>query len=164
MKYTIVSQRWLGPILVLIFLCPPQAAEACMCMPFPDDFEKAVATAYARADVVFLGDVLAMRNTFLGSLQQREVTFSVRDRWKGSTSDTTLVRTNIGEIACGYNFKKRNSYLVFAYWDQQLQLLTTSFCDLTRTEAEAKGAIDALDRLTKRANAAAQHETDHKIL
>jgi hypothetical protein len=163
-KYTIVNQRWLGPILALIFLCPPQAAEACMCMPFPDDFEKAVATAYARADVVFLGDALAMRNTVLGSLQQREVTFSVRDRWKGSTSDTTLVRTNVGEIACGYKFKERNSYLVFAYWDQQLQLLTTSFCDLTRTEAEAKAAIGVLDRLTKRANAAAQHETDHKFL
>jgi hypothetical protein len=163
-KYTIIRPRWLGPILALIYLCQPQAAEACMCMPFPDDFEKAVATAYARADVVFLGDAMAMRNTFLGSLQQREVTFSVRDRWKGSTSDTTLVRTNIGEIACGYNFKKRNSYLVFAYWDQQRQHLTTSFCDLTRTEAKAKDAIGALDRLTKRANSAAQHETDHEIL
>ncbi len=154
MKYSLASQRWLGPILVLIFLCQPQAAEACMCMPFPDDFEKAVATAYARADVVFLGDVMAMRNTFLGSLRQSEVTFSVRDLWKGSSSDTTLVRTNIGEIACGYKFKERNSYLVFAYWDWQLQLLTTSFCDLTRAEAEAKGAIGVLDRLTKRANAA----------
>jgi hypothetical protein len=153
-----VSQRWLGPILFLIFLCPPQAAEACMCMPYPDDFEKAVATAYARADVVFLGDALAMRNTVLGSLQQREVTFSVRDRWKGSIPDTTLVRTNIGEIACGYNFNERGSYLVFAYWDQQLQLLTTSFCDLTRTETEAKGAIIRLDSLTKRANSAAQHD------
>jgi hypothetical protein len=156
-NHAIVSQRWFGPILVLIFLCAPQTVEACMCMPYPDDFEKAVATAYARADVVFLGDVLAMRNTVLGSLQQREVTFSVRDRWKGSTSDTTLVRTNVGEIACGYNFKERSSYLVFAYWDQQLQLLTTSFCDLTRTEAEAKGAIGVLERLTKRANPAAQH-------
>ncbi len=158
MKCPIVSQHWLGPILVLIFLWPPQAAEACMCMPFPDDFEKAVATAYARADVVFLGDVMAMRNTFLGNLRQREVTFSVRDLWKGSSSDTTLVRTNIGEIACGYNFKKRNSYLVFAYWDQQRKHLTTSFCDLNRTEAKAKDAIAVLDRLTKRANAAARHD------
>ncbi len=129
-----------------------------MCMPFPNDFEKAVATAYARADVVFLGDAMAIRNTVLGILQQREVTFSVRDRWKGSIPDTTLVRTNIGEIACGYNFKKRTSYLVFAYWDQQREHLTTSFCDLTRTEAKAKGAIGVLDRLTKRANAAARHD------
>ncbi len=164
MKYSIVSQRWLCPILVLIFLWPPQAAEACSCMAFPNDLEKAVAMAYAQADVVFLGDATAMRNTFLGILRQREVTFSVRDRWKGSIPDTTLVRTNIGEIACGYNFKKRNSYLVFAYWDQQQQHLTTSFCDLTRIEAKARGAIGVLDRLTKRANAAAQHETDHKIL
>ena len=155
MKCSIVSRRWLGPILVLIFLWPLQAAEACSCMPFPDDLKKAAATAYARADVVFLGDALAMRNTFLGSLRQREVTFSVRDRWKGSIPDTTLVRTNVGEIACGYNFKKRNSYLVFAYWDQQRKQLTTSFCDLTRTEAKAKDAIGMLDRLTKRANVAA---------
>ena len=154
MRYSIVSRCWLGPILVLIFLWPPEAAQGCSCMAFPDDFEKAVATAYARADVVFLGDATAMRNTYLGILQQREVTFLVRDRWKGSIPDTTLVRTNIGEIACCYNFKKRNSYLVFAYWDQHRKHLTTSFCDLTRTEAEAKDAIGMLDRLTKRANGA----------
>ena len=150
MKYSISSQRWLGPILALIFLCPPQAAQACSCAPYPDDLEKAVTMAYAQADVVFLGDVTAMRNADLGILRQREVTFAVRDRWKGSISDTTSVRTNIGEIACGYDFKKRNSYLVFAYWDEQRQHLTTSFCDLTRTEDNAKGAIGVLDRLTKR--------------
>ena len=101
-----------------------------------------------------------MRNTVLGILRQREVTFSVRDRWKGSIPDTTLVRTNIGEIACGYDFKKRNSYLVFAYWDQRRQHLTTSFCDLTRPEAKAKDAIGVLDRLTKRAKAAARHDDE----
>jgi len=157
-KYSIVRQRWLGPILLLFFLCPPQAAEACTCMPIPADLEKAVATAYAHADVVFLGDATAMRKTFLGDLQQREVAFSVRDRWKGSIQDKTLVQTNFGEIACGYNFKKRNSYLVFAHWDPHQQTLTTSFCDLTRTEAEAKGAIAVLDRLTKRTNAAARRD------
>ncbi|MDH3983237.1 MAG: hypothetical protein OEV02_03455 [Gammaproteobacteria bacterium] len=125
-------------------------------MAFPNDLEKAVAMAYARADVVFLGEATAIRNTFLGILRQREVTFSVRDRWKGSIPDTALVRTNSGEIACGYNFKKRNSYLVFAYWDQQRKRLTTSFCELNRTEAKAKDAITVLDRLRKRANAAAR--------
>ena len=157
MKHSIVSQRWLGPILVLIFLCSPQAAEACSCAPYPDDLEKAVAMAYAQADVVFLGYAKETRNTTLGDLQQREITFSVRDRWKGSIPDTALVRTNFGEIACGYNFKKHYGYLVFAYWDQQRQYLMTSFCDLTRTEAKAKSAIGALDRLTKHSNAAALH-------
>jgi hypothetical protein len=96
---------------------------------------------------------------FLGILRQREVTFSVRNLWKGSISDATVVRTNIGEIACGYDFKKHNSYLVFAYWDRRRQHLTASFCDLTRTEAKAKDAIRILDRLTKRANAAAWHDS-----
>lgn len=160
MKYSMASQRWLGPILVLIFLCPPQVAEACSCAPFPDDLEKAVTMAYAQADVVFLGDAIAMRKTALGILRQREVTFSVRDRWKGSVADTALVRTNIGEIACGYDFKKRNSYLVFAYWDEQRQRLTTSLCDLTRAEGQAKGAISVLDRLAKRGNAAAPPDSE----
>lgn len=150
MKYAKVRQPWLGSLLVLACLLPAQGAYACSCMAFPKDSEKAVAMAYARADVVFLGDVTAMRKTFLGILRQREVTFSVTDRWKGSIPDTLSVRTNIGEIACGYEFRKLGSYLVFAYWDQQGTRLTTSFCDLNRTEAEAKDAIAVLNRLTKR--------------
>lgn len=152
-RFPIVCQRGIGLILALFLLCAPQAANACSCMPFPNDLEKAVAMAYARADVVFLGDVTAMRSTFLGILRQREVTFSVRERWKGSISDKTFVRTNNGEIACGFNFKKRNSYLVFAYRDQQRQHLTTSFCDLNRTEAAATGAIRVLDQLTSKQRA-----------
>lgn len=153
MRYPVVSQRRMGSILALIILCSPQAANACSCMPFPNDLEKAIAMAYARADVVFLGDVMAMRSTYLGILRQREVTFSVRERWKGSISDTTLILTNVGEIACGFDFKKRNSYLVFAYWDQKRQHLTTSFCDLNRTEAAATGAIRVLDQLTSKQRA-----------
>ncbi len=129
-------------------------------MAFPSDHDKAVATAYARADVVFLGDVTAMRSTFLGILRQREVTFSVRERWKGSISDKTAVRTNIGEIACGYDFKKGRSYLVFAYWDQSQQHLTTSFCELNRVEGEAQDAIVILNRLTKGKKAASYGGTD----
>jgi hypothetical protein len=125
-------------------------------MDFPKDIEQAMTIAYAQADVVFLGDATAMRNTFLGILGQREVTFLVKDRWKGTISDTILVRTNIGEIACGYEFKLHNSYLVFAYWNHEQNHLTTSFCDLNRTEANATDAIAALNRLTKRANTAEQ--------
>ncbi len=150
MKYAKVRQPWLGPLLALACLLPAQGAYGCSCMAFPKDPEKAVAMAYARADVVFLGDVTAMRKRFLGILRQREVTFSVTDRWKGSIPDTLSVQTNTGEIACGYEFRKHGSYLVFAYWDQQGTRLTTSFCDLNRTEAEAKDAIAVLNRLTKR--------------
>lgn len=150
MKYSIVSQQCMGSILVLLFLCLPQATQACTCAAYPDDLEKAVTLAYAQADVIFLGDAMAMRSRFRGFVRQREVTFRVRDRWKGSIPDTTLLRTNIGEAACGFNFRKGNSYLVFAHWDPQERYLMTSICELTRTEAKAKGAISELDRLSKR--------------
>ena len=156
MKYSIVGQGWLGPVLVIIFLCPPQVAEACSCAPYPDNLEKAVTMAYAQGngifevDVIFLGDVTAMRERTNGALPHYEVTFSVRDRWKGSIPDIVSVQTNAGEIACGYKFKKGNSYLVFAHWDEQRQQLVTFFCDLTRSEARAKDAVGVLDRLTNK--------------
>jgi len=101
-------------------------------------------------DVIFLGDVTAIHNRTDGALRQYEVTFSVRDRWKGSIPNIVSVRTNAGEIACGYKFKKGNSYLVFAHWDEHRQQLATYFCDLTRSEAKAKDAIDVLDHLTNK--------------
>ena len=163
MKYSAASWRWFGSISVLMFMCPPQPAEACTCAPYPDDLEKAVTMAYAhgsgifQVDFIFLGEVTAIRNRANRSLPQYEVTFSVRDRWKGSIPDMVSVRTNNGEIACGYKFEKRNGYLVFAHWDEQGQELVTSWCDLTRTEAKAKDAIGVLNRLRKRAQAAARH-------
>lgn len=156
MKYSIVSQCRLGPILFLIFLYLPQIADACTCAPYPDDLEKAVTMAYEKGnsyfevDVIFLGDVTAIRNRTNGALAQHEVTFSVRNRWKGSIPDIVSVRTNDGEIACGYKFKEGNSYLVFAHWDEQQQQLATFMCDLTRSEAKAKGAIGVLDHLTNK--------------
>lgn len=148
-----MTRRWLPQLALLACLWPAHAAFPCSCMAFPNDLEEAMAMAYANADVVFLGDVTATRNTFLGILRQREVTFSVRDRWKGPKPDTLFIRTNIGEIACGYDFRKGNSYLVFAHWDPQRKHLTTSFCDLNRTEAEAGDAISVLHRLANRRSA-----------
>lgn len=146
MKHDIVLRHWLGQILVLTFLCLPNQSNACSCAAFPNDPEKALAIAYAQADVIFLGDAIAVRNKLLRLPPQREAKFSVRTVWKGSTPDTTVVRTNIGESACGYKFKKQGSYLVFGYWDRQHKHLTTSFCDLTRTEIEAKDLIVILNR------------------
>ena len=83
----------------------------------------------------------------LPGLKQREVTFSVRNRWKGPAGDSISVRTNIGEIACGYRFRNQKTYLVFAHRDNDLGLFSTSYCDLTGTEAASQLAIEFLDRL-----------------
>lgn len=138
-----------GSLLMLILIFAPCASQACTCMAFPKDVQKAVAMAYAYADVIFVGDITSIRNLRFRALPQREAHFVVRDRWKGSISDIAVVRTNIGEIACGYDFREGNSYLVFAYWDNDHSLLTTSFCDLTRAESDAKDMIAILNRRRK---------------
>ena len=69
MNYPMVSLRWVGPILALIFLCPPQAAQACSCAAFPNDLEKAVAALPPQARMVFvLHDVEGYRHAEIGRL------------------------------------------------------------------------------------------------
>ena len=118
-----------------------------MCFEYPDHLEAAIALAYGQADAIFLGEVTSMRTVKLPGLKQHEVTFSVRNWWKGPGGDSISVRTNIGEIACGYRFRNRKTYLVFAHRDNDLGRYSTSYCDLTGTEADSQLAIGFLDRL-----------------
>ena len=126
-----------------------ELANACSCAAYPDDVEQAVSLAYAQADVVFLGDVTSSTRKWMRSPQARETSFHVLKSWKGLAEDNTtaLVRSNIGEIACGYKFDRNGQYLVFAYWDAKGQILVTTFCDLTRMAAEAGEHIDVLEKI-----------------
>lgn len=142
--------KMLGFIFALLYLSMPSNAAACSCAVFPDNIERAVELAYARADVIFLGDAITVRNKFLRIPPQREAEFFVRERWKGSILEIMLVRTNMEESACGYKFREKESYLVFGYWDRKRHYLKTSFCELTRTKAEAKDAIVILDEIKKK--------------
>ena len=137
-------------VLVPILLVTTNIAQACTCAAFPDNIPQAVAIAYGRADVIFVGDVINVRTKSLRLPQVRESSFLVRDRWKGSIDDTVVVQTNIGESACGYTFRKNASYLVFAYWNPRKTILTTSLCELTRSEDSATDVITELDKLAKR--------------
>ncbi len=163
-RYAAMNHRYLGPLLGLMLLYQPYRAEACSCAPYSDDIDTAVATAFVQADVIFLGKTTELRSDPLHAPAQRVVVFSVSDHWKGVTSDTVQVRTNAGEIACGYDFKIRKNYLVFAHWDQKHQHLTTTYCDLTRTESKAKGAMTALDRLRKQGSIKSWHELSESAL
>jgi len=118
-----------------------------MCLEYPNDLEAAISMAYRQADAVFFGEVTSIKTVKLPGLKQREVTVSVSNWWRGPGDDSLSVRTNIGEIACGFRFRNRKTYLVFAHWDTDLGQYSTSYCDLTRTEAEAELAIEFLDRL-----------------
>ena len=129
-------------------LFAPTSASACSCMPFPTDEAKAAAMAYALADVIFLGTVKHIAPRRLSYMAVRDTTFDVKQSWKGlNGADAVVVRSNNGEIACGYRFRKPGEYLVFAYWDADRQIFTTSMCDLNKEASKAKSLIRELDKI-----------------
>ena len=136
-------------LLLASLIIAPSVAVACTCMAFPDDVAKAAATAYAQADVIFLGTVTDIKTKrWQQPIGVRETTFELLDVWKGlSGRSPAIVSSAIGSLACGYKFDKPGEYLVFAYWDDERQILTTSMCDLTRKASEANGLVRELDKI-----------------
>jgi hypothetical protein len=149
----IAMRRVVAASLILLssLILAPTVAVACTCAAFPDDEEQAAAIAYARADVVFLGAVTHIKTKrWARPVAFRETTFEVRKAWKGlSGRDPAVVWSALGSLACGYKFDKPGEYLVFAYWDVEQQVLTTSLCDLTREASIAAGLIRELDKLSR---------------
>ncbi len=133
--------------LLAVLAIASNTAVACSCMAFPADIDKAISMAFAHADVIFLGTVQKTQKKMFRYPPARETDFLVKTSWKGLHADRTKIRSNIGEIACGYKFRKPGTYLVFAYWDLKAEILTTSFCDLNRREEVAKSAIEALNKI-----------------
>jgi len=132
--------------LVLLTLTP--RADACTCMPFPEDEAEAAAVAYPQADAVFVGTVTAIKSGVPGIIRWRNVSFDVIKVWKGVTDDVpVVVRTATSSAACGYRFKKRETYLVFAYREPDDTTLTTNLCALNMPEREAHALMRELDKV-----------------
>jgi len=136
-------------LLLATVILAPSMAVACTCAAFPDDEAKAAAIAYTLADVVFLGAVRDIKTKrWQQPIAVRETTFEVLEVWKGlSGRNPVVVRSAMGSLACGYKFDKPGEYLVFAYWDVEHQILTTSMCDLTRKASEAGGLVRELNKI-----------------
>ena len=146
-------------LLVATVFLAPHSASACSCMAFPDDEAEAAAMAYGMADAVFLGEVTEIRSRRLTFMAFRDASFDVLQAWKGlDGSNPAVVRSAKGEIACGYRFQKPGKYLVFAYWDSDRQILTTSMCDLTREASKAAGLIRELEKISPREASAGGEE------
>jgi hypothetical protein len=109
-------------------------ARACKCM-FPP-----VETAREDATAVFEGRVLSIADVPAGSepsLGEKIVTLAVVRAWKGLEHDERIaVLTNGESAACGYNFAKDTSYLVYARSAED-QKLHVSSCSRTKPLADA---------------------------
>lgn len=117
----------------------PSSAHACKCMFPPLESARADATA------VFEGRVVAIREQVdpQTTLGHNYVTLAVVRTWKGLDRDERIeIITNNQSAACGYEFAKDTSYLVFARENEGK--LTVSACSRTKQLAEAKDDLKAL--------------------
>ena len=131
--------------LILAF---PGRADACSCLAYPADDTKAAEMAYPKADAVFSGQVQAIKSGLPGLTRFKQVTFEVHRAWKGVDDDLdVVVRTAADSAACGFPFRKGETYLVFAFRGGKDDQLSTNICTLSRAASRAEGLIEELDKL-----------------
>src|ERR687894_156584 len=115
----------------------PDCASACSCgggAPFR------VLAKGADASAVFSGEVMNIEGglstrIFGMSVPSRRVTLQVSEVWKGPQTETLELTTPRDGAACGYNFKERQEYLVYAYGKQEA--LKVDLCSQTRLLSRA---------------------------
>ena len=112
-----------APLLTLI-LCligVPDRGLACTCVLPRGSVVSQVRDGVRRADAVFAGRVVAIRDTLVPFIPEKprslatnyEVHILVEQSWKGPAMDTMVVWTGSGGGDCGYPFEVGVRYLVF---------------------------------------------------
>ncbi len=114
-------------VLALGFFSGASSAFACSCASSTPDEQLSNATA------VFVGTVKNISED--GG--KKNVEFDVSESKKGSVGDTVTVTTAGNEAACGMDFEKNKTYVVYAYGDGEL---STGLCQGT-----AEIGVDAVD-------------------
>lgn len=133
-------------MLVLGLLLPwldVRQAHACSCALPPEP-----AVALAKANAVFSGKVLQVEEgspfrLMRSSADPVRVVFEVTGNWKGAENSQMAVYTAMSSSSCGAEFAKGQSYLVYAYENEERRL-ATGLC--TRTK-ELSLASDDLQKL-----------------
>jgi hypothetical protein len=119
-------------VLGLVALLP-DCAYACSCM-VPRPVERELADSSA----VFSGEVIDVEKR----PQVSTVTFRVSKLWKGKQQETRTVSTPSSDAACGYPFKERREYLVYAHGKEES--LKDNVCGRTKLLSEASADLRVL--------------------
>jgi len=141
----------LGFIALLgsLWMAPPCETAACSCVgPRP------VSVSLGQADAVFSGRVVRVRTVMVddavgGRRHMRRATLRVDRAWKGVDSRTVVVITGMGGGDCGYDFRRRQSYLVFAHRAGS-GALHTGICGRTSALARASAVVNELGQPARR--------------
>ncbi len=133
-------------ILILFYVQPSFAVSICNCS---DD--EGLAENYDRAYLVFTATVSKIINEY--EYNRQRILFNVHKSWKRANNKkisaynaTTDFFSEIrAGVTCGYNFKKKESYLVFAYREKPMSgALYVSKCGGIKLLKDAKKEIKTL--------------------
>lgn len=119
-----------------------QAVEACRCRPPPPPKQ-----SLTQAGAVFAGKVVDIK--YDDATRQKTVTMEVSSVWKGEVGKKIVVKTAISSAACGYNFQKGKSYMVYCLkrnkkGDEKQATVSTNICTRTRPMSQAGDDVKAL--------------------
>ncbi|MDN4604677.1 hypothetical protein P5G61_25850 [Paenibacillus sp. F6_3S_P_1C] len=95
---------------------------------------------------VFTGKVVKRGGVQIFSTERlRAYTFEVDTAWKGVSSKRMIVMGNdAGSESCGVQFEKKQSYLIFAYQDEEGSTLHTNLCSGNVSVDQAGDALKLL--------------------
>ena len=132
--------RWLMVCLIgLASFAQTNEARACSCMKITPS--EGLSSSYA----VFTGEVMNLEPNEATKFGGVEITFQVKKVWKGDIGEKVQVRTAGSSAACGYNFVKGETYLVYASRDEA-DPMRVSLCSRTAPVANAQADLDFLGK------------------
>jgi hypothetical protein len=149
-RFSILLQVFvLAAVSVIGLMILPATSHACSCAESPSpQLELQQKTA------VFSGKVIAVNKPFKllnwSSADPVQVTFKVDQVWKGDVGKKVTVQTAMSGPSCGFNFQKKQEYLVYAHSD--LAHLEVSLCSRTQTLQTSGKDIEALGTPLKSPN------------
>ena len=114
-------------------------ARACSCMKLTP--AEGLSSSYA----VFTGEVTDIEPNTATKFGGVEITLGVKKVWKGEIGAQVEVRTAGSSAACGYNFAKGETYLVYADRDEA-DPMRVSLCSRTALLANAQEDLDFLGK------------------
>jgi len=132
--------RWLLVFfIVLASFTQTSGARACSCMKVTP--AEGLSASYA----VFTGEVIQIEPNTATKFGGIEIALRVKQVWKGDVGEQVQVRTAGSSAACGYNFVKGETYLVYADRDEA-DPMRVSLCSRTALVASAQKDLDLLGK------------------
>ena len=131
-------------LLGALWMAPACETGFCSCVG-----PRGVPSSAASADAVFTGRVVRVRNVMNGGRQMRRVTLRVDRAWKGVDARTVVVMTGSGGGDCGFPFRRRQSYLVYANGPPG-EVLGVGICGRTAEVSRAAADLRELGQPSRR--------------